>query len=163
MFMTMAHRVILLDIDGVLVTTPGWRQPEIDNDGFLKFNERAARNLSKIILQTSADIILTTTHRNNYSVDRWRTILENRGIIVQDIKTIDQCGIYFAVGTRADEISKWIDDYGNDEQYVIIDDDNSLDSLPTKTKAHWVKTKPLIGLDDEATDKALQILNGLAA
>ena len=38
---------------------------------FMKFNERTAVNLQRLITETQADIILTTTHRNTYSIDVW--------------------------------------------------------------------------------------------
>jgi HAD domain in Swiss Army Knife RNA repair proteins len=63
---------ILLDIDGVLVTTPSWRTTEILSDGFMKFNEAAVTNLRRLITETNADIILTTTHRITYSIGQQR-------------------------------------------------------------------------------------------
>lgn len=39
----------ILDIDGVLVTTPGWKRPEILADGFIKFNEKAVQNLANLL------------------------------------------------------------------------------------------------------------------
>jgi hypothetical protein len=80
---------ILLDIDGVLVTTPSWTQTEILADGF---------------------------------------------------------------------IDEWVKQFGQNENYVIIDDDLSLGSLTTEVKERWVSTKPLIGFDKDAKEKALTIL-----
>ena len=40
---------VLLDIDGVLVTTPPWKSVELLSDGFMKFNETAVKNLNLLV------------------------------------------------------------------------------------------------------------------
>jgi hypothetical protein len=67
--------VILLDLDGVLITTPAWRAVETESDGFFKFNERAAANLAVILTATNAAVVLTTSHRINYSLAQWSAFL----------------------------------------------------------------------------------------
>jgi hypothetical protein len=150
--------VILLDIDGVLVTTPGWRVVELQVDGFLKFNERAALNLGRILDQTQAGIVLTTTHRINYSVGEWQELLNARGIRPSSISKINSVTTVGGMADRATEIEEWISNCWRGEAYVIIDDDLSINRLPRAIKAHWVATKPMIGLDEEAVMKALDIL-----
>ena len=159
----MAYNLILLDIDGVLAITPGWKRSEINSDGFIEFNKRAVINLIKIISKTSADVILTTSHRNNYSLSKWKSIMDNRGIQINNITTIDNYVTNNNNKTRVEEIRQWINDFGKEKNYVIIDDDTSLDNLPLSIKKRWVKTSPMIGLDDNATTKALEILNGVTA
>ena len=46
---------ILLDFDGVIVTTPTWQTVEHLNDGFMAFNKRCVNNLSEILAVTQAD------------------------------------------------------------------------------------------------------------
>jgi len=159
----MGYNLILLDIDGVLVITPGWKRPEISSDGFMEFNKKAVINLSKIISKTSADVILTTSHRNNYSLSAWKSIMDKRGIQINNITTIDNYVSNINHKSRLEEIKEWINDFGQEKNYVIIDDDTSLDSLPLSVKKRWVKTSPMIGLDDNATNKAIEILNGVSA
>jgi len=45
------------------------------------------------------------------------------------------------------------------KEFVIIDDDTSLNGLPEVLKSRLVSTKPLIGLRFEHVQKALNILN----
>ena len=61
---------------------------------------------------------------------------------------------------RGIEIKEWADDFGTDKRFVIIDDDLSINALPSDIKEKWVMTKSMIGLDDECTDKAIRILKG---
>ena len=69
---------ILLDIDGVLVTTPGWRLPQFLPDGFMEFNPEAAHNLATFYSVTNTDIILATTHRISYYIDKRHEIFKAR-------------------------------------------------------------------------------------
>ena len=98
--------IILLDIDGVLVTTPAWRAVKLDTDGFLKFNEKAAGNLAKLISQTNASIVLTTTHRINYSIEQWKDIFKNRGINPSSISKVNQLKTLNNKVERAAEIKE---------------------------------------------------------
>ena len=149
---------ILLDIDGVLVITPGWRKPEIENDGFLKFDENAARNLAKIISETNASIILTTTHRISYSTEKWKIILKNRGINPTSISKINEAENIYDLKKRASEIKDWVENQIDLEKYVVIDDDKSINTLPTEIKQNCVITDSLIGLDSDAMVKVFEIL-----
>lgn len=149
---------ILLDIDGVMVTIPSWRLPELHADGFLKFNEQAAKNLASIIDQTNAEIVLTTTHRISYSLDQWVEIFRARGINPVSIAKINDAESLGAMFIRAVEIKNWVDKGDSDEKYVVLDDDLSINDLPSYIKDKCVLTKPMIGLDNEAMEKALEIL-----
>lgn len=149
---------ILLDIDDVLVTTPAWRVVELEANGFMKFNERAAANLARILKETEASIVLTTTHRINYTIDQWRALLNARGIFPVSIAKVNDLVSINDRVDRASELEEWVNKQTGNETYVIIDDDLSVHRLPNRIKERWVITKPLIGLDEEATDKALQLL-----
>lgn len=150
--------VILLDIDGVLVTTPPWNPVETDSDGFVRFNPRAASNLARIIESTNSSIVLTTTHRINYSIEEWTKLLFKRGINPSSIAKVNDLKTLNRSTSRADEIKEWIDKNGEIGQFVVIDDDTSIHGLPEKIKLNCVITKPLIGLDEESTEKAIKIL-----
>ena len=149
---------ILLDIDGVLVTVPAWRSVKLLSDGFLEFNERAVKNLIKLINETKASIVLTTTHRFNYSVPEWKELLKTRGINPSSISKVNELESLSDIAYRSVEIEQWINLHTDITNYVIIDDDLSLNGLPLAIKQKCVLTKPLIGLDDEATEKAFKIL-----
>ena len=41
---------ILLDLDGVLITTPNWKPDEIHCDGYSVFNKVAVANLNGLLL-----------------------------------------------------------------------------------------------------------------
>ena len=150
--------IILLDIDGVLVTTPPWRPTESLADGFMRFNDYAAKYLHLLIEKTGADIVLTSTHRINYSIEGWKNIFSLRGIHTNSISRLNQIKTIQDMLSRAIEIKEWFDNEGAQHNFVIIDDDPSLNDFPLFLKQKWVKTKPLIGFNEEAMTEAFKIL-----
>jgi hypothetical protein len=151
---------ILLDIDGVLVTTPSWRTVEQHEDGFMKFNETATRNLTALIMQTNAEIVLATTHRISYDVDKWIQIFKGREIPVTRLTKINEVNSIQEMKDRGSEIQEWVNHFGEGEQYIILDDDLSISKLPKRITDRWVKMKSLLGFDSESLDRAIKILQG---
>ncbi len=147
--------LILLDIDGVMVTTPSWKKVEILNDQFSSFNERAVINLQKIISETNASIVLTTSHKSRFTIHEWKNIFNRRGVTVDSLYCLDNNVNYLS---RKDEILNWLGK-GITESFVIIDDDKSLNDLPNKIKNKCVITSSMIGLNDESALSAINILN----
>jgi hypothetical protein len=150
--------VILLDLDGVLITTPSWRAVEIAPDGFFQFDERATQNLAAILAETNAALVLTTSHRINYSLAEWATFFNTRGLVPSASSKVNDRTTLPPTGARAAEIAAWVATQSATTNYVVLDDDLSLHGLPPAIKTRCVITKPLLGLDAEATQKALHIL-----
>jgi hypothetical protein len=146
---------ILLDIDGVMIPEP-CDDVQILPDGFKAFNFDAAKNLSWLIGQTDADIILTSNHRVSHTKEKWVTIFNHRGIAVKEIDFINDLP-FEKMMDRATELRAWVLNAGS-VNYVIIDDDYSLTTLPPEIQQRCVMTDPLIGLDTFAANKALGIL-----
>jgi len=59
---------------------------------------------------------------------------------------------------RKDEIVNYLNAHPLIENYLIIDDDKSLNDLPNSIKQKLVLTSSLIGLTQENADRALEIL-----
>lgn len=124
----------------------------------MKFNESATANLANVFKQTNASVILTTTHRISFEETKWKDIFRARGLDFHTIRKINGKTRIEQLGSRAIEIKEWVEQFGKNENYVIIDDDLSLNVLPENIKKRWVSTKPLVGFDKEAQAKALNIL-----
>ena len=146
--------LILLDIDGVMVPATSWKPSEIQNDGFTSFNSRAVSNLQRILSETGASIVLTTSHKSSYSLDEWKNIFNNRGITVSEITKLDD---NLSNLDRKDEIINWLKERII-EDYVIIDDDKSLNGLPLYIKEKLVLTSSLVGLNSDCADLAIKVL-----
>jgi len=147
--------LILLDIDGVMVPASAWKRPEFLNDGFPAFNNRATEALQKIISETSATLLLTTSHKSNYSISEWNAIFKLRGITVTKIERLEENSLNT---NRKDEILNWFSSTNSKEKFVIIDDDKSLNALPSNLKEKLVLTSPLVGLTMDMAIDAIAIL-----
>lgn len=147
--------LILLDIDGVMVPATSWKKPEFSQDGFSAFSNKAVLSINKIINQTSATILLSTSHKSKYSISEWQEIFILRGIIVEKIESLPENILNL---NRKQEILNWYENFSSNENFVILDDDKSLNGLPKNLKEKLVLTSPLVGLTNELAIEAIQIL-----
>ena len=144
---------ILLDIDGVMIPIKSWKSVELLEDNFLTFNSIAVSNINRMIIETNATIILTSSHKSLFNLEQWNKIFYVRGIDTVIGKLEDN--IHFL--TRKEEILKWLHK-NSKENVVIIDDDKSLNSLPLHLKNKWVPIDSMIGLTEKNTSDAINIL-----
>ena len=148
--------MILLDIDGVLVPANSWKQPAFMADGFPMFNPRSVRALQRILTETNAAVLLTTSHKAKYSAAQWRDLLKLRGIEPRKVKRLTTNSLLIS---RKEEILQWhARKHVPDEAFVIIDDDKMLNELPLNIKKNLVLTSSSVGLTDELADEAVSIL-----
>ncbi len=136
---------IFLDIDGVMVPAKSWQRPELLNDGFPSFSSKATYVLQRLISEDTI-IMLTTSHKGNHSVEEWKSIFKNRNINIENLQrlptNVDSL-------SRKDEILRWVNINGISDDFIILDDDKSLNELPTFLKENLVQTSALIGLTEE--------------
>jgi len=142
--------LIFLDIDGVMVPAASWKAPELREDGFPMFTPRSIEAL-KSLLSFDAYVILTTSHRDRFSIDQWKEIFERRGL---KIDKLDRLSPVQTPSKRKDEIQEWFDTHNVLENFVIIDDDKSLYGLPAYMQSHLVITSSLVGLTPEILNEA---------
>ena len=140
--------LIFLDIDGVMVPAQAWKRPELLKDGFFAFTPQATQVLQQLIAG-GGTIVLTTSHRNNYSLEQWKEIFRLRNIEVQNIQSLPPNPEHLS---RKDEIVNWCTMNGLNEDFVILDDDASLRSLPNWLKERFVECRS-IGLRIEHLDQ----------
>lgn len=136
-----------LDIDGVMVHANPGKRVEFDEDGFYKFNTAAVEVLNSVIDSDGDDeLILSTSHRFRFSVGEWKNIFLSRGIHIGNISIID-IPVQNKVPRRT-EIVTWINEHHLDaKDIVIIDDDKSLNELPSDLKERLVLTNSYVGLN----------------
>ncbi len=147
--------LLFLDIDGVMVPAKSWKSPELLNDGFPAFSIKATSVLQRLI---SEDVIvmLTTSHKSKFSIEEWKSIFGNRGINIEKIKSLPE---NIDNLTRKDEILNWFSTNINDKNFIIIDDDKSLNDLPPFLKDNLVLTSPYIGLTEEHSELIKSIMH----
>ncbi len=100
-------------------------------------------NIAEVVARYSAVVVLTTTHRIHYDNQTWQQLLANRGIITHKVSKLNEVKHHFDIGNRFDEIMQWIEqqaDINNNRDFIIIDDDKSLNNLPPIIKDKWIQT-----------------------
>lgn len=147
--------LILLDIDGVMLSASSWKPVERLDDGFSNFSPRAVSSLQKIILETGASIVLTTSHKSTYSLPQWQRIFKKRGLDVFIVSKLEDNTTFM---NRKEEILNWQNKNGNISDYVILDDDKSLNGLPSNIKEKVILTSSLVGLTNEDALSAIETL-----
>ncbi len=142
--------IFLLDIEGVLVHANPHQIVELEDDGFYKFNPQAIQILKSIIYKTKDKVILSTSHRFKYNIQEWKVIFERRGLEIRNLSILDDKK-YLSNHrhTRKEEILEWIQSNNLDyKDVVIINDDKSLNDLPTYLKNRLILTNSYTGLND---------------
>lgn len=147
--------LLYLDIDGVMVPAKSWKRPEIMNDGFPEFSLKAIESLNKIISYSCADIVLTTSHKSIYSLNEWKNIFERRNIKANKIGRLPKNVNHL---NRKDELLNWFNAGHLDDDFIIVDDDKSLNGLPEFIKNKLIQTSASIGLTENLTNQALDLI-----
>ena len=146
--------VLFLDLDGVLITTPQWKQDELDADGYSKFDSKCVNHLNTLLGQQTFEIVLSSTGRRTKNIAVFNRIFSFRGIA----KFIDRfLPEYDPIKSRSDELSKFIGD-ASFEEFIILDDDKSLNGASVEIRNKWVGTEQHRGFDSDKLQEAFRIL-----
>jgi hypothetical protein len=137
--------LIFLDIDGVMVPAKSWKIPELLDDGFPAFSVTASIALRQLITN-DVTVMLTTSHKSNFTIQQWHSIFKKRGIEIPLLKSLPENKTMLS---RKDEILRWFNQNPFDEEFLIIDDDSSLNDLPIDLKKHLIQPSPYIGLSED--------------
>lgn len=135
--------VLFLDIDGVMVHTNPSKPIEQLEDNFYVFDDEAVTVLNRIISKNVIDeIIISSSHRFKFTPTEWERLFSTRKIKINKISIIA-----IEKGSRKENIFSWIEFRRlKPNDYIIIDDDKSLNGLPEVIKKRLILTNPYIGL-----------------
>lgn len=145
--------LLFLDIDGVMVPAKSWKPAELLNDGFLAFSDKATHVLQSIVTSDTT-VILTTSHKSNFTIEEWGVIFRNRGLNIPNIRTLDKNVDNL---NRREEIERWFINNNVNENFVILDDDSSLNDLPEYLKQKLVLTNTQIGLVESHIQTIIEV------
>ena len=146
--------ILLLDLDGVLITTSPWKPDVIDLDGYSQFNASCIENLNTLLVFRDFDIWLSSSRRTNTTLERFNELFEYRKIRQPIIGFLPPNEHY---DSRCVEISRWLQAIQTNN-YLIIDDDKSL--LDFKDSKRLVLTKYLLGFNGEKLEEAREQIKG---
>ena len=160
------RKVIFLDIDGVL--SPRWWDSDKQSDNYGRlFDAKAVANLSKIVEETEAEIVISSSWKNVGLVElqnMWRDrnlpgkivditpdYMSDELLLKEDSSNMDY--LY----ERGSEIQGWLLLHGDDVgRYVIIDD---MDDILPEQLSHFVQTDPEVGITNDDVKKVVHLLN----
>jgi len=148
--------LLLLDIDGVMVPANSWRRPEILEDGFVEFSPKAIEALNKILKEHVFEIVLTTSHKFKYTLADWREIFNKRGVNVSTVKRLNDNTNNL---NKKNEIINWFNTKADLDNFIILDDDKSLNDLPALIKSRLVQTSASVGLTQDIADEVIALAN----
>jgi hypothetical protein len=175
-------RIIFLDIDGVLNSENWFRRrfKEVDkytisaDYPYYEFDPLLVKNLNKIIQETDAKVVVSSTWRIGRTKEELQEILNMVGFEGEIIgKTLHLGGIKGYTIPRGCEIDYWLKgkkfqrinwdiekqkerlDESEVKNYVILDDDSD---MLYNQREHFVKTGWQDGLCSSSTDIAIEIL-----
>jgi len=132
-------KVILLDIDGVLITA-----------GNYEFSKAACKNLNLLLNKEPELRVVVSSSWRKGGLKQIKLILNNNGI--DQNKIIDITGN--ERGERGVQVRAWLDRNPEVTNYVCIDDDTDFSGMMD----HLVKTNSFVGLTEKDIEKALDIL-----
>jgi len=145
------HKVIFLDIDGVICVKPTQR----DEFGWL-FQDDFVNNLKKIIDSTSAKIVISSSWRLN-GIKSLELMWEMRDLPGEIIGITD----YFQ-SNRGEEIQEYLR-INPVDRYIIIDDTDDFFPEQKPYLIHTVSNDEdainKLGLTKKLTEKAIKLLN----
>ena len=162
-------KVIFLDIDGVL-NTKWWytqmdRNTPKDKYGYA-FDPRSVANLKKILDETGADIVISSSWKS-LGLSELEEMWQERGLPGKLIgitpnsvsdemllnADLDHMELF---SIRGMEIKEWLSKNGKRiSHYAIIDD---MDNMLPEQQSHFVKTDPEIGITKENANQVIAIL-----
>ena len=147
--------LIFLDIDGVMVPARGWKSPELLNDGFPEFSSKAISVLQNLLSEATT-VLLTTSHKSRFTIEEWKNIFQKRGLKIDRLESLtDNVNSL----SRKDEILNWFNLNNVTDEFIIMDDDKSLNDLPPFLKNRLILTSSLIGLTDNPLCEIKNILS----
>ena len=159
-------KIIFLDFDGVLNTCWWERKIPVDKYGYA-FDPHAVANLAKIIDETGADIVISSSWKFmglSQMQDMWEERNLPGKIIDITPNTVSDEALLYAdlehmelTPIRGCEIKEWLDTKGKKvSHYAILDD---MDNFLTEQHPHFVQTNPEIGITEEDAEEVITILN----
>jgi hypothetical protein len=149
----MRQIILILDLDGVLITTPTWKKDVMHADGYSDFNESCVMNLNQLLANYPITIFLSSTRRTVKTLDEFNAIFQNRSIK----QKIEGFLPLYENKTRKGELEQFVADKGL-KDFIIIDDDKSTLGLPVEIKQKLVHTNLLDGFTEEKLEEAIQII-----
>lgn len=153
-------KIIFLDFDGVMDTDSHLdylnEQGLPGGDKFgLAFDPKCVSNLKEIIDATGADIVISSTWREDMTYEEILEMWKFRNLpgFVTDVTPV------LRFRNRGDEIDAWLTECSNKNVRYVIIDDMHWNLFNRHQLRYFLRTSPYIGIDDWVVQEAIRLLN----
>ncbi|MBQ7140352.1 MAG: hypothetical protein IJO32_02485 [Bacilli bacterium] len=153
----MENGICFLDFDGVVNTLKiEYKNGKFNTKYYYKknnqlSNEQAILWISKLCLENSLDIVVTSNWRNHCTMDELKQILYNSGLVSK----VNILGMIKENTKKSEAIEDFLDKVG---KYVIIDDEQHEYLSNNDALSHLVLCDPYYGFGIYEYEKAKSIL-----
>lgn len=151
-------KVIFLDFDGVMDTA--YYDHMLDSQGLPQsdkwgpvFDPSNVNNLRRIIDETGADIVVSSTWKDYMTYEAILQMWKDRSLPGFVTDTTPTVSLH-----RGDEIDAWLAECRRECRYVIIDDLGAY-NFNEHQMPYLLCVNPFDGLTEEIADRAIYILN----
>lgn len=153
----MNKKILFLDCDGVLNHFRDPNSPK-DENGVLALDPKHVVHLNTIIEKTDADIVISSTWREFFRLNRLKQLFTQAGFLFSE-KIIGETPVhkrrFSELVHRCDEIHDWLESNHHTMSTFAIVDDNADAAIP----GHFAQTDGDVGLTAELAEKLITILN----
>jgi len=139
------NNIILLDLDGVLITDGEWKANSIHEDGYSDFNSECVERFNEFADEIGYDIVLSSDRRRGADIDKMNERFKARGVKKPIIAYVPEYNVEGRLWlNRRQEIEMFLEEF-KPENYLILDDDKSLSGASDEIKANWIQTYMGVG------------------
>lgn len=141
-------KIVFLDFDGVLNSEQSLRQLGTR----FRFGESSISALNKVLWQTGARLVITSTWRAEYTLQEIVGLLERNGVLTKRVAGKTQI-----LGKKRElEIDAWLRSVPYAvSSYVILDDNDGM----VMHEERLVQVNPQVGLTSMNAERAIQLLS----
>ena len=148
-----SHRILFLDIDGVLNSEEYYKNCNNSNENYSRFDPSSVSLIKSLIEEFSLKIVISSTWRYG-AVDRLMHELKRNKLL--NYLYHDWFTTVIHPAHRGTEIKLWLDLHPEVSDYVIIDDD---DNILLEQNNNYVKTSLHSGMNTEHYNRVRAIFS----
>lgn len=161
------HKVLFLNLDGVLVTRRSMaiamQQPDDGGKGLFRnsLDAECVARMNRVVAETGCDVVLSSSIRLINSLGDCQRFLRSQGCAFRlSGMTPGRFEVEgFGYSRRGHEIAKWLVEHPENKTFVIVDDDSDMVDLMD----HLVQTSNPVGIQDAEADELIRRLNAGSA
>jgi len=162
--MSKVMKTLFLDFDGILNSSDFLVEKNLKEEPFMEtidwwgrmVNPENVKCLNKIIIETGAKVVISSTWRRGVSNENLLKILLKKGLTPKT-EIIGRTTTSNDEKTRGERISEWVTLHSEEiESFVVLDDEGGEWMDPIRDRL--VQANPAVGLTIEDAEKAIEML-----